>query len=159
MLDEADERAEDQRVHAAHLDRELKVTRHERDALLILDRLVRRWTDDPEYDSCAFEDDLKPVLQHLDAIRGRCRVCGVENVPEAQFIGERCGYCVADERNRLRAQGVDPDAHWAKPEDQPATGPLRRKLALARGVLMQMLDGPEPTDEELEALIEETADP
>jgi hypothetical protein len=166
MLDEADERAEDYRVHAAHLERALRTAQHERDTLLSLERLVRRWVEDPEFDSCAMEDALKPILAHLDTIRGKCRVCGIENVPEAQFVGERCGYCVMDERNRARAAGVDPDtdAHWAKPADQPATGPLRRKLALARGVLMQVLasevgQDKHPSLDELDAIIQETADP
>lgn len=54
---------------------------------------------------------------------------------------------------------------WAKPRDQPATGPLRRKLGIARGVLMTVLDSttiggaPMPTQAELRQAIDETADP
>lgn len=54
---------------------------------------------------------------------------------------------------------------WAKPPDQPATGPLRRKLGIARGVLMTVLDSttigcaPMPTQAELRRAIQETADP
>lgn len=54
---------------------------------------------------------------------------------------------------------------WAKPIDQPATGPLRRKLGIARGVLMTVLDSTTiggarmPTQAELRQAIEETADP
>lgn len=54
---------------------------------------------------------------------------------------------------------------WAKPPDQPATGPLRRKLGIARGVLMTVLDSTTiggarmPTQAELRQTIEETADP
>jgi hypothetical protein len=54
---------------------------------------------------------------------------------------------------------------WAKPPEQPATGPLRRKLGIARGVLMTVLDsmtlggGATPSQDELRNAIEETADP
>lgn len=54
---------------------------------------------------------------------------------------------------------------WAKPADQPATGPLRMKLGVARGVLMTVLQSttiggpPLPTQAELRQAIEATADP
>lgn len=147
-------------------------TRAELGRLLAVERVLRRWLNDPEYDSGDMALDLKEALAALDASRGRCRVCGIENVPEAQFDGNRCGYCVADAMNRQAAAaggpggdlGEDAVAEWAKPADQPATGPLRRKLALARGVLVQVrasfigADGM-PTREELDAVLEETADP
>jgi len=53
---------------------------------------------------------------------------------------------------------------WAKPPEQPATGPLRRKLGVARGVLNTVLDSttiggpPMPTQAELRQAIDETAD-
>lgn len=54
---------------------------------------------------------------------------------------------------------------WAKPPEQSATGPLRRKLGIARGVLTTVLDAttiggpPMPTPQELRQAIDETADP
>lgn len=61
---------------------------------------------------------------------------------------------------------IERDKEWAKPADQPATGPLRRKLALARGMLSQIadtLEDPEgcdfPSLDELRAVLAETADP
>lgn len=112
---------------------------------------------------CDFTGELRLPHTHVTEKPGRCRSCGVENVPEAQFDGDRCGYCVADEMNRQGAPGA-PGAEWAKPVDQPATGPLRRKLALARGVLMQVaaaLRGIDtmPMLDELDTLVQETADP
>ena len=158
VSDETDRRAHD--LSGAYAEERLAHgrTRAERDALLVLEESVRRWANDPEYDSCAFEEDLKPIFAALDAARGNCRKCGTPNVPEAQFVGNQCGQCFTGEWSG--------DSDWAKPADQPATGPLRRKLAVARAVLMEVLDaqtivgGPAmPTQVELRKAIRETADP
>lgn len=72
------------------------------------------------------------------------------------------------ELDHLEETGEPPawlDSSWAKPPEQPATGPLRRKLGIARGVLITVLDSttiggpPMPTPEELRQAIDETADP
>lgn len=56
-----------------------------------------------------------------------------------------------------------PDQDWAWPPEQPATGPLRRKLGEARGLLYEVLDaargeGPLPSAAAIEAVLAETID-